>query len=200
MPRFLHVGCGHKSKHQTVRALAEGPWDEVTLDIDETVRPDIVDKLPELVQVPSDSFDAVYSAHNIEHLYPHQVPLALKAMRRVLKPDGFMILTCPDLQALGERLSSGDIDTPLYASSSGPVSPIDVLYGFRPSMKSGNLYMAHHTGFTLKSLAAACTAAGFTGFVGLRRPKRYDLWGLATKSQTSDEEIRELGKIYLRPI
>ncbi|MEE1611954.1 class I SAM-dependent methyltransferase [Microvirga sp. CF3016] len=200
MPRFLHVGCGHKRKHQTVRAFDEVAWDEVTLDIDESVRPDIVDKLPELTQVPSDSFDAVYSAHNIEHLYPHDVPLALEAMRRVLKPDGFVILTCPDLQTLGERLSAGDIETPLYTSNSGPISPIDMLYGFRPSMQHGNLYMAHHTGFTLKSLAAACTAAGFAQFVGLRRPKRYDLWGLATKSQRSDEEIRELGKIYLQPI
>ncbi|MBQ0820773.1 class I SAM-dependent methyltransferase [Microvirga sp. HBU67558] len=88
MPRFLHVGCGRKRKHQTVRALADSAWDEVTLDIDESVRPDIVDKLPQLSQVASDSFDAVYSAHNIEHLYPHDVPVALEAMRRVLSHSG----------------------------------------------------------------------------------------------------------------
>jgi predicted SAM-dependent methyltransferase len=80
MPRFLHVGCGPKRKHQTVRAFANAEWEEVTLDIDESVRPDIVDKLPELSQVAPESFDAVYSAHNIEHLYPHQIPLALKAI------------------------------------------------------------------------------------------------------------------------
>ncbi|WP_262271731.1 class I SAM-dependent methyltransferase [Microvirga yunnanensis] len=170
MPRFLHVGCGRKRKHQTVRALAEAAWDEVTLDIDESVRPDIVDKLPDLSQVASDSFDAVYSAHNIEHLYPHDVPVALEAMRRVLKQDGFVILTCPDLQTIGERLAAGDLETALYKSRSGPVSPLDMLYGFRPSMRRGNLYMAHHTGFTLKTLAAACTEAGFAKFLGLRRP------------------------------
>jgi predicted SAM-dependent methyltransferase len=102
MPRFLHICCGAKRKHQTVKAFADPAWEEVTLDIDEGVKPDIVDKLPELSQVESNSFDAVYSAHNIEHLYPHEVPLALKAMRRVLKSDGFVILTCPDLQTLGE--------------------------------------------------------------------------------------------------
>ena len=199
MPRFLHVGCGHKRRHQTVRAFANPEWKEVTLDIDEGVRPDIVDKLPELSQVDPDSFDAVYSAHNIEHLYPHEVSLALEAMRRVLGQDGFIILTCPDLQAVGERLSSGDIETPLYKSKSGPVSPIDMLYGFRPAMRHGNLYMAHHTGFTLKSLGEACVQAGFAKFFGLRRPQRYDLWGLATRAEKTDEEIRELGKIYLRP-
>jgi hypothetical protein len=35
---------------------------------------------------------------------------------------------------------------------------------------------------------------------GLRRPKRYDPWRLATKAEKTDEEIHELGKIYLRPI
>ena len=121
-------------------------------------------------------------------------------MRRVLRQDGFVILTCPDLQAIGARLSAGDLDTALYTSRSGPVSPLDMLYGFRPSMKQGNLSMAHHTGFTLKSLAEACTRTGFAKFLGLHRPRRYDLWGLATKARIPDEAIRELGKIDLRPI
>ena len=200
MPRFLHVGCGHKRKHQTVTAFADATWDEVTLDIDESVTPDITDKLPELSQVASDSFDAVYSAHNVEHLYPHEVPLALQAMRRVLKQDGFVILTCPDLQTIGERLAAGDIETPIYVSNRGPVSPIDMLYGFRRAMKGGNLYMAHHTGFTLQSLVNACGQAGFAKFFGFRRPNKHDLWVIATKSRKTDEEIQKLGKIYLKPI
>lgn len=200
MPRFLHVGCGPKRKHLTVKAFAAPEWEEVTLDIDKSVKPDIVDKLPELSQVEANSFDAVYSAHNIEHLYPHEVPLALKAMRRVLKPDGFIILTCPDLQTIGERLASGDIEAPIYTSGRGPVSPLDMLYGFRPAMADGNLYMAHHTGFTLKSLGDSCIRAGFAKFFGFRRPRKHDLWGIATKLRKTDEEMQELGKIYLRPI
>jgi SAM-dependent methyltransferase len=200
MPRFLHVGCGFKRKNQTVKAFATPDWEEVTLDIDKSVRPDIIDKLPELSLVESNSFDAVYSAHNIEHLYPHEVPLALTAMRRVLKPDGFVILTCPDLQIIGERLASGDIETPIYTSGMGPVAPLDMLYGFRPAMEGGNLFMAHHTGFTLKSLADACVRAGFAKFFGLRRPRKHDLWGLATKHPKKDDEIKELGKIYLTPV
>jgi SAM-dependent methyltransferase len=200
MPRFLHVGCGPKRKNQTVKAFATSEWEEVTLDIDRSVNPDLVDKLPELSQVESNSFDAVYSAHNIEHLYPHEVPLALNAMRRVLKEDGFVILTCPDLQTIGERLASGDIDAPIYTSRRGPVAPLDMMYGFRPAMAQGNLYMAHHTGFTLKSLSDACIRAGFARFLGLRRPKRYDLWGLATKLTKTHDEIQELGKIYLTPV
>jgi len=200
MPRFLHVGCGPKRKNLTVQAFAAADWEEVSLDIDRSVKPDIVDSLPDLSRVESNSFDAVYSAHNIEHLYPHEVPVALKAMRRVLKADGFAILTCPDLQTIGKRLASGDIEAPIYRSSRGPVSPLDMLYGFRPAMAGGNLYMAHHTGFTLKSLGDACVGAGFAKFCGFRRPKRHDLWGIATKRPMSDSEIQELGGIYLKPI
>ena len=49
--------------------------------------------------VSSESLDAVFSSHNIENLYPHEVPVALSEFLRVLKPDGFVVITCPDLQS-----------------------------------------------------------------------------------------------------
>lgn len=200
MPRFLHVGCGPKRKHQTVRPFAAPEWEEVTLDIDERVKPDIVDKLPELAKVEAGSFDAVFSSHNVEHLYPHEAPVAFRAFHRVLKDDGLLIVTCPDLQALGERLVSGDIDTPLYESPAGPVSPIDVIFGFRPSMAAGNLYMAHHTGYTVKSMQTICARAGFKGLVAVRHPKDFNLWVVVTKTQKTEEELQTLGKIYITPV
>ncbi|MCB8820623.1 class I SAM-dependent methyltransferase [Microvirga rosea] len=199
MRRFLHVGCGMKRKAQTVQPFASADWHEVTLDIDESVKPDIVDKLPELATVADGSFDAVYSSHNIEHLYPHEVPLAFSAFHRVLGDAGIAIVTCPDLQSLGERLATGDIESPLYQSPSGPITPLDVLFGFRPSLKQGNLYMAHHTGYTLPSLRNAFMRAGFAGFAGFRRPEHHDLWGLAVKGRRTEAEIRELAQTFLTP-
>ncbi|PVE23185.1 SAM-dependent methyltransferase [Microvirga sp. KLBC 81] len=200
MPRFLHVGCGKKRKDQTVRPFAAPEWEEVTLDIDEGVKPDIVDKLPGLAKVESGSFDAVFSSHNVEHLYPHEVIPAFRAFHRVLKDDGILIVTCPDLQSLGERLASGEIESPLYQSPAGPVSPLDVLYGFRPSMAHGNLYMAHHTGYTVKSMRNVCAQAGFAGLLAVRRPKKHDLWVVVTKTPKTEEELKSLGKIYITPI
>jgi SAM-dependent methyltransferase len=199
MPRFLHVGCGSKRKAQTVKPFAEPAWEEVTLDIDPNVQPDIVDSLPNLAAVGAGSFDAIYSSHNIEHLYPHEAPLAFHAFHRVLNEDGFAIVTCPDLQVLGERIASGDIESPLYQSPAGPIAPIDMLYGFRASIQRGNSYMAHHTGYTIQSLRRLFRAAGFEGFIGFRRPGRYDLWGLGVKGLKTDEEMRELASVYLTP-
>ena len=120
--KFLHVGCGHKRKGATIKPFAAAEWQEVTLDIDEAVSPDLIDGLPELASVPTGAFDAVYSAHNLEHLFPHEVAPALAAFRRVLKDDGFAVITCPDLQTIGDRLAADDLETPLYTSPSGPVS------------------------------------------------------------------------------
>lgn len=200
MPRFLHVGCGAKRKENTVEAFASSAWEEVTLDIDERVRPDIVDRLPELAQVETGSFDAVFSSHNVEHLYPHDVATAFAAFHRVLGPDGLTIVTCPDLQALGERLATGDIESTIYQSQAGPVSPIDMLYGFRPPLRRGNLYMAHHTGFTMESLKNTFGRAGFRSFLGVRLPTKYELWGLATKTAKSEAELRSMAATYLKPI
>jgi predicted SAM-dependent methyltransferase len=200
MPRFLHVGSGRYRKPQTIKAFQGPEWDEVSLDIDKKVKPDIVDKLPNLAKVEPNSFDAVYSSHSLEHLYPHEVPVALEAFHRVLNAEGIAIIRCPDLQTIGAALAKGEIDKPLYVSGLGPVAPLDMLYGFRPAMADGNLYMAHHTGFTHKTLAEACAKAAFRGVLCFRMQNTRELWCIATKKATSKEELQELAKIYIAPV
>jgi SAM-dependent methyltransferase len=196
---FLHVGCGRRRKDRTVEAFAGPDWNEVTLDIDERIRPDIVDSLPDLEKTPSGRFDAVYSAHILEHLYPHEIEPALRSFWRVLNDDGFAIATCPDLQSIGERLAAGDVEKPLYVSPAGPVTALDVLYGFRPALAKGNLFMAHHGGFTVQSLVAAFREAGFPAGIGFRRPERYDLWVIASKKKLSKSELFDLRRRFLVP-
>jgi len=100
MRTFLHVGCGGKDKAHTTAAFAGDNWQEIRLDINEAIHPDIVGTMTDMKAVSSESVDAVFSSHNIEHLYPHEVPLALAEFLRVLKPDGFTVITCPDLQSV----------------------------------------------------------------------------------------------------
>ena len=95
---------------------------------------------------------AIFSSHNIEHIYPHEVNVALKEFLRVLTPDGFVVLTCPDLQSVCEAVANNKLLEPLYVSPAGPISPIDILYGHRGFIAQGNHFMAHRCGFTSSSL------------------------------------------------
>ena len=73
--------------------------------------------------IPSESVDPVYSSHNIEHLYPHEVPLALAEFLRVLKPDGFFVVTCPDLKSDCKLIAKDKLTDAAYTSPAGPTPP-----------------------------------------------------------------------------
>jgi len=194
--KLLHVGCGRARINQTVSGFPEDEWTELRLDIDERVRPDIVGSILNMSEVPDASIDALYSSHNIEHLYPHEVPLALAEFKRVLKPDGFALLTCPDLQSVCQFIVDDKINETIYISEVGPITPLDILFGHSPQLAAGNLYMAHHGGFTLQSLVSLVKDAGFRGTIGIRRESRIDLWVWASKMRQSEETLRSMALKY----
>jgi SAM-dependent methyltransferase len=194
MPKtFLHVGCGSARKNSTTPAFAGAEWREVRLDIDPAVEPDIVGTTTDMSMVASESVDALFSSHNIEHLYAHEVPLALREFMRVLKPDGFAVITCPDLQSVAALIAADKLTEPAYMSAAGPIAPLDILYGHRPSVAAGNHYMAHKCGFTKKVLGATLMECGFRYAATSERGAPYfDLWSLATKGAMGEADIREL--------
>jgi hypothetical protein len=195
---FLHVGCGPARKDQTTRAFAGPDWRELRLDIDPNVQPDIVGTMTDMGAVASESVEALFSSHNIEHLYPHEVPVALGEFLRVLKPDGFAVITCPDLQSVAALVAQDRLLEPAYMSPAGPIAPLDILYGHRPAMAAGNLYMAHRCGFTRRVLADVLRSAGFATVASVARPAPFfDLWAVARKRETSDEELRALFQAHI---
>ncbi len=194
---FLHVGCGPARKEQAGPGFRGEEWQELRLDIDPSVQPDIVGTMTDMSAVADESVDAVYSSHNIEHLYPHEVPLALAEFRRVLKDDGFVVLTCPDLQSVAALVAEDKLTEPAYVSPAGPIAPLDILYGLRSAMAAGNLYMAHRCGFTMRVLMGTLQAAGFQGVVGRQRPQVFDLWALATKSAMDEAALRKMAAEHL---
>jgi len=169
MNTFLHVGCGPKHKDQTTRGFNTPEWTELRLDIDQNVNPDIVGTMMDMLAVADASVDAVFSSHNIEHLYPHEVPLVLKEFLRVLRPDGFTVITCPDLQAVCALVAEDKLTETAYTSPAGPIAPLDILYGHRPPMARGNLFMAHRCGFTQKVLTGTLQGSGFATVAATRR-------------------------------
>lgn len=192
MKQFLHVGCGPKHKDRTTKGFNTSEWTELRLDIDESVKPDIVGTMLDMSAVPDHSVDAVFSSHNIEHLYPHEVPLALAEFKRVLRPGGFIVITCPDLQSVCALVAEDKLTEPAYVSSSGPISPLDILYGHRPPMARGNLYMSHRCGFTLKVLIGTLRQHGFPVVAAKRREKQFDLFALAAPEEMDEQALRAL--------
>ena len=192
--KFLHVGCGPKTKASTTRGFNSDDWEEIRFDIDENVKPDIIGTMTNMSSVESGSVDAIYSSHNIEHLYPHEVDIALQEFYRVLKDDGFVMLTCPDLQSVCKLVAEDKLTEPAYTSMAGPIAPIDMLYGFRPSMANGNLYMSHRSGFTLRTLTGTFEHYGFESVAGARREAHFDLFCLASKKKLPREKLISLAE------
>jgi len=185
---FLHVGCGSRRSDGT--PFAGLGWQETRLDINPDVAPDVIGTITDLSSVSSQSFDAVFSSHNIEHLYPHEVSLALSEFRRVLRPTGFALITCPDLRSVCSLVADGQLIEPAYNSPAGPIAPIDIIFGHRSSLQAGNLYMAHRCGFTESVLVASLQEAGFLQVASLTRPAFFDLWALATCESWPEQALR----------
>jgi predicted SAM-dependent methyltransferase len=176
----LNVGCGHPHRRQLHRYFHGPQWREIRLDVDPAVRPDIICSITNMSGVASACVDAVWSSHNLEHIHRHEVPTALGEFFRVLKPTGLLLLTLPDLQQVAELVAADKLEEQAYLSPSGPVTPLDMIYGHTPSLARGNMHMAHKTGFTRRSLQLLLAENGFVN-VSVRRGGSFDLWAAAYK-------------------
>jgi SAM-dependent methyltransferase len=176
----LNVGCGCPRLHD-LHPYFRGPeWRQIRLDIDPEVKPDIVCSITDMPPVPAESVDAIWSSHNLEHLHRHEVPLALAEFLRVLKPGGLLLLTLPDLQSVAELIAADRLEDGAYVSPSGPITPLDMVFGHTPSLAAGQMFMAHKSGFTARTLQKLLIAAGFAE-IRVRRDDAFDLWASARK-------------------
>lgn len=160
--KVLHAGCGLS----TLPPYLSG-YDETRLDIDPTCEPDVVAPITNMGNIGT--FDILYTAHCLEHLYPHQVADALREFRRVT--DGAVIVIVPDIEGVQPTT---DV---LFKSPAGPICGLDLLYGKHDFIQD-NIHMAHHCGFTGESLYAVMEQAGFTN-IRIMRPAPYDLGVIA---------------------
>ena len=202
MKTLLHVGCAFLDKSHLMGFNSDN-WKEIRFDIDERRKPDIVGTLTDMKLVETGSVDAVYSSHNIEHIFPHEVPIALREFYRVLKEDGIVVITCPDLQSAGEALTQDKLFETLYEAISVPkgdkilITAFDVLFGHRNTTAGGNVFMIHKGGFTYSTLERAFYEAGFKARYGGRRPLGCDLFLVAFKETIPEEEIKKIGNPFI---
>lgn len=174
----LNVGSGRPAPHKLHPFFRGARWSEVRVDIDIGARPDVVADVTDLSAFGDGCVDAVWSSHNLEHLHDHQVPLALREFLRVLRGDGLLLLTMPDLQSVAGMIAAGQCEDVAYEAPAGPITPLDMIYGHRPSIAAGNVYMMHRTGFTRTRLERLLAEAGFARN-HVFRGRNMDLWGIA---------------------
>ena len=118
MKTLLNVGCGFSNKSQ-IKGFNNDNWKEIRLDIDSAVKPDVVGSSTDMSLIETASIDAVYSSYNLDHIYPHEVLIALKEFYRVLKEDGIAVVKCPDIQTVCEFIAQDKLLEVLYESSGG---------------------------------------------------------------------------------
>ncbi len=177
----LHVGCGQYNPEKLHSTFKGGEWQEVRFDIEESVKPDIVGDMLDMHVIAENSFDAIFSSHNLEHVYDYQVPTALKEFYRVIKEGGFLLITLPNIQVLGEFITKGNLDAVVYESPAGPITTVDILFGHGPSLKNGFESMAHKTAFTPDRLKTFLLQAGFKNIELVVSPNKLYIWAKAYK-------------------
>ena len=192
---LLHVGCASLNISD-LKGFNNDDWKEIRFDIDKNRNPDIVGTLTDMSLVKTASVDAVYSAYNIDHIYPHEVPIALKEFYRVLKEDGIVVIRCPDIQSVCEAVAKDKLLEPFYESPVGPIFPIDILFGNRQAVAKGNEYMAKKGGFTYSVLNNAFGEAGFKIRYGGRVKNGRELALVAFKQKKSEEEIKKIANPF----
>ncbi len=185
----LHVGCGKLALDDELFDPLQ--WEEVRLDVDPAVNPDIINSTTDMNALENRSVDVVWSAHNLEHLYAHEVILALQEFYRVLKPNGLVMITLPDIQAVAREVAEGRLEDPLYQSPVGAIAAIDILWGHRASIDRGNHFMAHKTGFTLKTLEKNLALANFQSIQ--IKSLGWDLWATAYKLDSNGQNGKSAG-------
>ena len=197
MNTFLHVGCVRNTKAQADYGFNTDDWQELHFDINPHSEPDIIGTMTDMSAVEDESVDAIFSSHNIEHLYPYEVPLASRGFIRELRPNGYSVITCPDLQSVAKIVSQCRLTDPAYQSLAGPISGLDILYGYRTSLARGNLYMAHRCGFTQRSLAETLMGHGFRPTVVRQRARYLDLWAITfNNARQSEADMKRLTAVH----
>jgi len=159
----LHLACGTHVMPGWANVDLEGPASVIKLDL--------TAPLP----VPSDTLEAVYSEHFIEHIERPQAQRLLAECHRVLKPGGVLRVSTPDLRTIVQHYLAGRIDA-WHDMHWRPETPARML---NESMRE----WGHRFLYDAEELEAALRAAGF-------RQIERKTWRASARPELADLECR----------
>jgi hypothetical protein len=184
--KVLNVGGGNK---KIAIPAHYADWDHVLLDIQEGEGVDVVCNAVDMAdKLEPKMYDSIYSSHNLEHHYRHNLPKLFDGFKHVLKDAGFVEIHVPNMQSVFEHCASGkDIEDIAYVSAAGPIRYVDMIYGLGSMIDENNGFMSHHNGFTAKSLGNLFFQVGFKYvYVGINHDAM-SLIGFAFMQKPTDE-------------
>jgi SAM-dependent methyltransferase len=158
--KVLDVGGCRKAK----LPFPEG-YEHILLDIVDGEGVDIVADARDMLRLTPKDFDCLWVSHALEHFTSVELPLVLAGFKHVLKDDGLVVITVPDVKKLMQIMLSRDhdlLDT-AYMAGEMVVTYADIIYGSEAILRAGHPFFKHHYGFSVKSLTQIMAANGFTG-------------------------------------
>lgn len=139
----LHLGCGGIYIPELTNAdYYDGRVRDVALNVED------------LHQYTKDSVDWIETHHVLEHLSRTAAVRALREWYRVLRPGGYLVVTCPDLDAVVHRWTRSSYEERYGPSKQSTI--IEMLYGSQE-----NDGMFHRSGWTQRHLRVTLNTVGF---------------------------------------
>jgi hypothetical protein len=157
---LLNIGSGGKSVDDPE---FEG-FHEITADISAETNPDLILNMANMSNVPTESMDAIYLSHSLEHIDLHEIEIAIKSFYRILKDGGAAKIIVPNMKIPAQMIAQGKPDEVLYQSPAGPITALDMFYGHQLSIKHGKDGMRHKTAFTKEFLERVLESSGVMDF------------------------------------
>lgn len=127
------------------------PHGYLTVDIDASRNPDIIEDITDMKSIGDSSVDEIVAGHVLEHIDWPDSFKAFAEFARVLKIDGILKIAVPDMSAMSRMVMSGD----------NSFHAMGLIYGIGGRE---NPFERHRYGFTMSMLIDILQTLGFSGF------------------------------------
>jgi hypothetical protein len=157
----LNVRCRYPLRQKTHPHIHGPEWREIRLDLDP--RP----PRHHLLDHRYDAGRNRFSGRNLVFAQS-RAPAAPRSAARTQgvlhssEATGFAAAGLSNLRQVAQLIVENRLEDRAYNSSSGPITPLDMIFGHLASLARGNSFMTHHIGFTARTLQRALVEAGFT--------------------------------------